>query len=323
MSESQKKKPAARTLRIEAGHEGQRIDNFLLGLLKGVPRSYVYRIVRRGEVRVNKGRVKAAYRLCNGDLVRVPPVREAEREPASPGRGVLERLEQAILYEDRNLVVLNKPSGVAVHGGSGLSYGVIEAFRVLRPGERCLELVHRLDRETSGCLLIAKRRSTLRQLHELLRGTGIDKRYLALVAGSWPMDRMESKAPLRKNTLRSGERMVRVQPDGKEALTRFRVRRRLPGCMLVEARPVTGRTHQIRVHAAHLGTPILGDLKYGDEAANRRFRERGLRRLFLHAEFLRFRLPEAGRSLEIQAPLEPALASLLTVLEAEARNEAG
>ncbi len=313
MSESQQKKPTVRNVRIEPGYEGQRIDNFLLALLKGVPRSYVYRIVRRGEVRVNKGRIQAGYRLRAGDLVRVPPVRVAERVHTTPDSRLLERLEQAILYEDRRLLVLNKPSGIAVHGGSGLKYGVIEAFRAMRPGERYLELVHRLDRETSGCLLIAKRRSVLRDLHEMLRGTGVDKRYLALLEGTWQQERVEVKAALQKNTLRGGERVVRIHPDGKEAVTRFRVRERFQGSMLVEARPVTGRTHQIRVHATHQGTPILGDAKYGDEDANREFRALGLKRLFLHAESLRFRLPDE-KELKIQAPLEQPLESLLARL---------
>jgi 23S rRNA pseudouridine955/2504/2580 synthase len=312
--EFQQKKPAVRNVLIEQGHEGQRIDNFLIGLLKGVPRSYVYRIVRRGEVRVNKGRIQASYRLQAGDLVRVPPVRVAERVHATPDSRLLQRLEQAILYEDSQLLVLNKPSGIAVHGGSGLSYGLIEAFRAMRPDERYLELVHRLDRETSGCLLIAKRRSMLRHLHEMLRSTGVDKRYLALLAGTWQQERVEVKAALQKNTLRGGERVVRVDPGGKEAATRFRVRERFQGSMLVEARPVTGRTHQIRVHAAHLGTPILGDEKYGDDAANQAFRAKGLRRLFLHAESLRFRLPDEKRELKVHAPLEQRLESLLAGL---------
>lgn len=313
MSEVKQNSPKVRQVMVEAEYAGQRIDNFLLGLLKGVPRSYIYRILRRGEVRLNKGRVAASQRLQAGDVIRVPPVRVAEREtPPKPGNRVLAQLEQAILYEDKRLLVLNKPSGIAVHGGSGVQYGVIEAMRALRPEERQLELVHRLDRDTSGCLLIAKRRSVLRILHELLRGDGVEKRYLALVAGRWERDRETVQAPLLKNTLKSGERMVRVDPEGKPATTRFRVLTRFSDATLLEAQLLTGRTHQIRVHLAHLGTPVLGDEKYGDADANRHFRERGLRRLFLHAEALTIHWPEAEEGVQrFEAPLEPELRQLL------------
>lgn len=302
-------------VQVEAGYEGQRIDNFLLNLLRGVPRSYIYRILRRGEVRVNKGRIKASYRLNEGDLVRVPPVRMAEKSSSSgAGPRQLEMIEQSIIYQDKRLLVLNKPSGMAVHGGSGLSFGVIEALRQLRPEEREMELVHRLDRDTSGCLMVARRRSALRQLHALIRGDGIDKRYLALVAGKWHRDRVVVNEPLLKNTMRGGERIVIVDPLGKPSVTHFRVRERFPGCTLVEAKLITGRTHQIRVHAAHLGTPILGDVKYGDDAANKAMRNRGLKRLFLHAESLRFTWPETAEELAFQAPMEPALIKLLSDL---------
>jgi len=314
MSESEQKKTSVRILRVESEYEGQRIDNFLLNVLKGVPKSYVYRIIRRGEVRVNKGRKSAGYRIQTDDMVRIPPVRLVERETAKPDNRLLKRLEPAILYRDNRFLVLNKESGLAVHGGSGLNYGVIEALRVLFPEERALELVHRLDRDTSGCLLISRRRSALRTLHELLRNNQIDKRYLALVAGSWDKDRIEVAQPLRKNTLKSGERVVRVDPLGKSALTRFHVRRRFDGCMLVEAKLVTGRTHQIRVHAAHLGTPILGDQKYGDNGHNHHMRLLGLKRLFLHAESLRFRWPESSADTVIEAPLETALQALIARL---------
>lgn len=317
MSSIQPISGAVHILNIESGYDGQRIDNFLLNYLKGVPKSLIYRILRRGEVRVNKGRIKANYRLRTGDQVRIPPVRMTERdEPERVDSRQLDRLESAILYEDKQLLVLNKPSGIAVHGGSGLSFGVIEALRQLRPEERQLELVHRLDRETSGCLLIAKRRSALRTLHELMRSSGIDKRYVALVRGHWSRDRIEVDAPLLKNTLQGGERVVVVDPRGKESITRFSVRERFADHMLVEARLMTGRTHQIRVHAAHLGTPILGDEKYGDSSANRILKERGLRRLFLHAESLTFRWPEERQEQRFKAPLEPGLESLLDRLRA-------
>jgi len=312
MSNSQQTSSAVHTLNIEQGYEGQRIDNFLINYLKGVPKSLVYRILRRGEVRVNKGRIKANYRLRVGDQVRVPPVRMAEKdEPRRVDSRQLARLENAIIFEDKRLLVLNKPSGVAVHGGSGLNFGVIEALRQLRPEERQLELVHRLDRETSGCLLIAKRRSALRTLHELMRRNGIDKRYIALVEGSWRRDRIEVDAPLLKNTLQGGERVVVVDPRGKESVTRFSVRERMGDFLLLEARLMTGRTHQIRVHAAHLGTPILGDEKYGDATANRTMKEQGLKRLFLHAETLRFRWPDEKQDQLFRAPLEPTLDELL------------
>ncbi len=264
---------------------------------------------------MNRARVKASYKLQDGDQVRIPPVRVAQRDEAvRPGDKLLQRLEQAILHEDRRLLVLNKPSGVAVHGGSGLNYGVIEALRVLRPKEQHLELVHRLDRDTSGCLLVAKRRSVLRTLHELLRGSGVDKRYVALVAGRWEQERAKVDAPLLKNQLKSGERMVTVNPDGKSALTHFRVLEHLPGATLLEARLITGRTHQIRVHLAHLGTPILGDQKYGDAASTEMSRELGLKRLFLHAESVAFSWPEEDGEMHFQAPLEPALVKLLQKL---------
>jgi 23S rRNA pseudouridine955/2504/2580 synthase len=314
MSES-KQNSSVRQLLVEADNVGQRIDNFLLGLLKGVPKTHIYRILRKGEVRVNKGRIRANYRLKAGDLIRIPPVRVAEREQKPrPGSKILQRLERAILYEDKRLLVLNKPSGVAVHGGSGLNYGVIEALRLLRPDERQLELAHRLDRDTSGCLVVAKRRSALRTLHELLRRNGVDKRYVALVSGRWEKERAKVEAPLLKNRLQGGERVVKVDPDGKPALTHFRVRERFREATLVEARLVTGRTHQLRVHLAHLGTPILGDEKYGDGEANRLMRELGLKRLFLHAESISIRWPDEGGELRIEAPLEESLKQLLDKL---------
>lgn len=284
---------------------GQRIDNFLRAQLRGVPKTLIYRILRKGEVRVNKGRVKPEYKLQAGDLVRVPPLRLAERDEPEPlAQGLLERLEAAIVYEDKALIVLNKPAGIAVHGGSGLSYGVIEALRQLRPDAKELELVHRLDRDTSGLLMIAKKRSMLRHLHQALRGDGVDKRYMALVRGRWETSKKQVNAPLLKNTLRSGERMVEVTEDGKEALTLFRVLRRFGDfATLVEARPVTGRTHQIRVHARHAGHSIAGDSKYGDEEFTREIRELGGKRLFLHAYALRVPLPDGGE-LALEAPVD-------------------
>ncbi len=294
---------------------GQRIDNFLRAQLRGVPKTLIYRILRKGEVRVNKGRVKPEYKLQAGDLVRVPPLRLAERDEPEPlAQGLLERLEAAIVYEDKALIVLNKPAGIAVHGGSGLSYGVIEALRQLRPDAKELELVHRLDRDTSGLLMIAKKRSMLRHLHQALRGDGVDKRYMALVRGRWETSKKQVSAPLLKNTLRSGERMVEVTEDGKEALTLFRVLRRFGDfATLVEARPVTGRTHQIRVHARHAGHSIAGDSKYGDEEFTREIRELGGKRLFLHAYALRVPLPDGGE-LALEAPVDEVWARTLEKL---------
>ena len=284
---------------------GQRIDNFLRTQLKGVPKTLIYRILRKGEVRVNKGRIKPEYKLQAGDVVRVPPLRLAERDEPEPlAQGLLARLEAAIVFEDKALIVLNKPAGIAVHGGSGLNYGVIEACRQLRPDVKEIELVHRLDRDTSGLLMIAKKRSMLRHLHEALRGDGVDKRYLALVRGNWPTAKKQVNAPLLKNNLRSGERMVEVNVEGKEALTTFRVLRRFGEfATLVEASPITGRTHQIRVHAKHAGHSIAGDSKYGDEEFTREIRELGGKRLFLHAHSLRVKLPD-GEVLTVDAPVD-------------------
>lgn len=296
---------------------GQRIDNFLRAQLKGVPKTLIYRILRKGEVRVNKGRIKPEYKLQAGDVVRVPPLRLAERDEPEPlAQGLLERLEAAIVYEDRALIVLNKPAGIAVHGGSGLNYGVIEAFRQLRPDAKDLELVHRLDRDTSGLLMIAKKRSMLRHLHEQLRGDGVDKRYMALVRGHWATAKKQVNAPLQKSNLRSGERMVEVDGEGKEALTLFRVLRRFGDfATLVEAKPVTGRTHQIRVHAKHAGHSIAGDSKYGDDDFTREIRELGGKRLFLHAYELHVPLPEGG-VLKLEAPVDEVWVKTLERLSA-------
>ena len=284
---------------------GQRIDNFLRTQLKGVPKTLIYRILRKGEVRVNKGRIKPEYKLQAGDMVRVPPLRLPERdEPVPVAQGLLERLEAAIVFEDKALIVLNKPAGIAVHGGSGLSFGVIEALRQLRPDAKELELVHRLDRDTSGLLMVAKKRSMLRHLHLQLRGDGIDKRYMALVRGRWDTGKKQVNAPLLKNTLRSGERMVEVTEEGKDALTLFRVLRRFGDfATLVEAKPVTGRTHQIRVHARHAGHSIAGDNKYGDEEFSAVIRDLGGKRLFLHAYALKVPLPDGGE-LSLEAPVD-------------------
>ena len=304
-------------LEVTSAYAGQRIDNFLRARLKGVPKSLIYRILRKGEVRVNKGRIKPEYKLQTGDMVRVPPLRLAEKnEVESFATPVLDRLEAAIIYEDKGLIVINKPAGIAVHGGSGVSAGVIEAFRQLRPEAKELELVHRLDRDTSGLLMIAKKRSMLRHLHTQLRGDGVDKRYLALVRGNWPASKKSISAPLLKNNLRSGERMVEINPEGKEALTQFKVLSRFSNiATLVEARPITGRTHQIRVHAKYAGHSIAGDQKYGDEAFSKLIRGFGGKRLFLHAYSLTITLPD-DKKLTVEAPVEPLWESTLEQLGA-------
>lgn len=301
---------------MTAGEEGQRIDNFLLTRLKGVPKTKIYRILRTGEVRVNSGRIKPSYRVQAGDSVRIPPLRQAEPATAQrPGDRVLEMVASSIIFEDKGLLVVNKPSGLAVHGGSGLSYGLIEALRALRPEAPFLELGHRLDRDTSGCIVIAKKRSVLRAFHELLREGGSDKRYLALLKGRWRGGEIKVDAPLRKNVTQSGERMVRVSEDGKPALTIFRPVTIYKDATLVEAELITGRTHQVRVHAAHTGHPIAGDEKYGDEAFNKRMGEVGLKRLFLHASALSFTLPESGQVVSVSAPLGDELRAVLDRLE--------
>ncbi|WP_323944555.1 23S rRNA pseudouridine(955/2504/2580) synthase RluC [Aeromonas hydrophila] len=302
-------------LTIEAEHEGQRIDNFLKTQLKGVPKSLIYRILRKGEVRVNKKRIKPEYKLCTGDEVRVPPVRVAEKnELPSANLGSIQRLESQILFEDDAMIVLNKPSGMAVHGGSGLSFGVIEGLRALRPEARFLELVHRLDRDTSGVLLVAKKRSALRSLHEQLRVKTMRKQYLALVRGQWQPHAKVVNAPLRKNDLQSGERVVRVSSDGKPSETRFRIARQFAEATLVECSPITGRTHQIRVHTQHAGHPIACDDKYGEAAFDDKMRSQGLKRLFLHAWKLSFIHPADGREMQVEAPLAPELDDFLNKL---------
>ena len=296
--------PAVQLVEISEENSEQRLDNFLISMLKGVPKSKIYRIVRKGEVRVNKGRVDAKYRLQEGDIVRIPPVRVAEPQTeAFVPQTLRQSLERDILYEDDVLLVLNKPPGFAVHGGSGLDSAIIEGLRLLRPASRFLELVHRLDRDTSGCLLIAKKRSALRKLHELFRGEGIQKTYLALLAGQWARKKTVVTAPLQKNVGKGGDRMVTVNRTGKEAETLFTRIKLLPDATLVEASPKTGRTHQIRVHAAWLGHPIIGDERYGDFEINRGFKKKGFKRLYLHAYKLEFAHPVTGKHLLITAPM--------------------
>ncbi len=298
---------------IEVSHEfaDQRIDNFLIRELKGVPKSRVYRILRKGEVRVNKGRVTPNYRLQAGDKVRIPPVKLAQQKQIClPAQGLRQRLQQRILYEDESLIVLNKPSGIAVHGGSGLSFGIIETLRVMRPEAKELELVHRLDRETSGCLMLCKRRSLLRELHSALRHQRIEKYYSALLQGKLAAHWKE-QAPLKKNVLTSGERLVRVDKEGKSAVTLFKRIEQYSQCGLAEILLKSGRTHQIRVHAAHGGHVLAGDEKYGDRHFNASLRQKGLKRLFLHAHRLQLPEMEKLQQREFVAPLDEELLAVL------------
>jgi 23S rRNA pseudouridine955/2504/2580 synthase len=302
-------------LEITDEQAGQRIDNFLVTRLKGVPRTRVYRIIRKGEVRVNKGRIKADYKLKIGDVVRVPPVRVAEPEALpQAGEGLRKAVEASVLYEDDSLLVINKPHGLAVHGGSGIRLGLIETLRQIRPQAKFLELVHRLDRDTSGCVMVAKKRSMLRYLHDLLRTNGIQKHYQALVIGQWPARKSKVDAPLLKNTLKSGERIVKADASGKPALTRYQVLQKFSEYTLVQAYPVSGRTHQIRVHCQFAGHAICGDEKYAPEEENKKLRELGLKRLFLHAESLEFMLPDSNQKLVVTAPLDEALKHFLAKL---------
>ena len=297
---------------------GQRLDNFLLGTLKGVPRSHVYRLIRSGQVRVNSGRATPSYRLKLGDRVRVPPVVQRPGAP-SPVAGGYEWLAARIVHEDARLIVLDKPAGLAVHGGSGVSLGAIEALRALRPELKQLELVHRLDRATSGCLLIAKRRSALRTLHALLREGRVEKRYLALVRGRWPQAVTNVDVPLttRRGT---GEARVEVDPGGKPAHTSFHMLEALRGgASLVEVATATGRTHQIRVHAAHVGHPLAGDERYGDSAFNHQLEELGLKRMFLHAHAIAFTWPDGDEEFAVSVPLPEELKQVLNRLEGPTR----
>ena len=308
------RKDSAARHRVGTDAAGQRVDNYLLRILKGVPKSHVYRIVRSGEVRVNSRRVAPAYRLQCGDDVRLPPVRTATPTQTAVPRPD-PRLESAIVYEDEHLLALNKPSGFAVHGGSGIAFGVVEQLRAQRPQCRFLELVHRIDRDTSGLLLLAKKRSALTALHAELRDGRVRKQYLALVRGKWRNPRQSVRLNLRKTVLASGERRVHVDAAGQAAHTEFRLERSWHEYSLLRAELKTGRTHQIRVHLAHVGYPIAGDDKYGDFELNKRLARSGLKRMFLHAASLSFRHPASGAMLTLEAPLPDDLQRFLHGLE--------
>jgi 23S rRNA pseudouridine955/2504/2580 synthase len=311
---------------VSADEAGQRIDNFLMRHFKTVPRSRVYRLLRKGEVRVNRKRVDAEYRIQEGDEVRLPPVRiDAGEEPGRPSSSLLELLERAIIFQDRHLLVVDKPAGVAVHGGSGMSFGVIEALRASRPRET-LELVHRLDRDTSGCLLVARDRTTLTALHAVIRNGGMHKTYLALVAGSWQLGTKRIDAPLATDNRQHGERHVRVAAAGKDSVSVFKPVQFFSAlATLMEVDIPTGRTHQIRVHASFAGHPILGDDKYGDRERNAELKRHGLKRTFLHAQSVAFEWPGSGVPFHVSAPLPGELAGVLdaiTPLKSKTRKRA-
>jgi len=303
---------SVRIVRVDANHQGQRVDNFISARLKGVPRSAVYRMIRTGQVRINGGRCKAVTRLSEGDEVRVPPARTRNREGVTVSDQVIQQVEASILYEDGDLLVLNKPSGMAVHAGSGLPWGLIDVLRQSRPTEYC-ELVHRLDRETSGCLVLARTGAALKQLVTQFRDGLVEKRYLCLMNGEMSETLIRVDAPLAK--IQAGSRrQVEVVADGKPALTHFHLLQSFPGCSYAEAELFTGRTHQIRAHARSVGMPLAGDELYSSRASLKEWRKRGLKRLFLHAHRLGLNTP-SGEAMEFDAPLPAHLKSVLDALE--------
>ncbi|MGI1678029.1 MAG: 23S rRNA pseudouridine(955/2504/2580) synthase RluC [Cellvibrionaceae bacterium] len=311
---------SVRFLEIDSDQAGQRIDNFLITQLKGVPKSRIYRLIRKGEVRVNKGRIRVEYKLKVGDLVRIPPIRVAEQKAqVKPSAQLTELILQSLLYEDDDLYVLNKPTGMAVHGGSGINLGVIEVMRQIFENPK-LELIHRIDRDTSGCLVIAKRRAVLRHVQDQFREKTVKKSYMTLVAGKWPRHIKQVDAPLLKNQLSSGERIVKVNIEGKPSVTNFNVLDRFESATLLLASPITGRTHQIRVHTQSVGHPIIGDDKYGDLDSNKALRSVGVKRLFLHAASIAFDLPSDNRRVEIEAPLPTDLSLPIEALHLKSAN---
>ena len=298
---------------VTAAGDGQRLDNFLIRHLKGVPRSRIYRLIRRGEVRVNKKRSKPVNKLTLGDSVRLPPISMAESaKPNKPGVELVKRLLKSVIFENDDLLVINKPSGFSVHGGSGIRLGLIEAFRQIKPEWAALELAHRLDRDTSGCLLICKNPIYLKYLHAEFKAKTVTKHYLAVVHGYWPDALCEVDVPLLKNELASGERIVKVDKTGKESKTRFEVIKRFAKATLVKALPETGRTHQIRVHCQHAGHPIVGDARYTSRAKALHLPE--VKHLCLHASKISFTEPQSGVLLSFEAELDPQLAELLNTL---------
>src|SRR3990167_10467735 len=315
MTETSHKKTAVQYIAATEDDSGQRIDNFLMRHLKNIPKSRLYRLLRKGEVRVNSKRVSACYKLNPDDRIRLPPVYlEAVAPSAVPGNTLLVMLKKCTIYEDKNLLIINKPAGLSVHGGSSVKIGLIEALHHLYPEWPALELAHRLDAETSGCLILAKKRSILKELHELLRLGKMRKIYMALTQGHWKPSELRVEVALQKSYLQGGERIVKVDSQGKNALTVFKPIETLTGAMLVEATLHTGRTHQIRVHAKYRRHPIAGDEKYGDKEFNKKMRQHGLGRLFLHAKSIGFVLPSIGQTVKVTAPLDDDLAVCLRLI---------
>ena len=303
---------------VDSDSAQRRLDNFLLSHLKGLPRPRVYRMIRSGEVRVNKRRARPGYRVVPGDVIRVPPIARIDKGFGTrPRQADSKWITDRVIYEDHDLLVLDKPAGLAVHGGSGLSFGAIELLRAAKPHSRCLELAHRLDRDTSGCLLVAKRRSSLRKLHEMFRDRKVDKTYLALLAGRWGGGRRTVDSPLHTQHRQDGERHVRIDKDGKPAMTQIEPQVRFDCATLVNAQLLTGRTHQIRVHTASIGHPVLGDRRYGSDDFLLE-KKLGLKRLFLHATALNFKSPSCDMRVAVESPLDDELRAVLARLEGEA-----
>ncbi|HBB81028.1 MAG TPA: 23S rRNA pseudouridine(955/2504/2580) synthase [Cryomorphaceae bacterium] len=318
MTSSDKKTPSVQFIEITEANQGQRLDNFLLSLEKGVPKSRIYRALRKGEVRVNKGRKKQTYKLELGDSVRVPPLHTQQKSSLTTVSDYIKKqLDESVLLEDNDLLILNKPSGLAVHAGSGIEQGIIEALRITRAELPYLELVHRLDRDTSGCLLLAKNRPALLNLQKQMLEHDIDKRYLTLLMGGWGKSERRIIEPLKKNTVTSGERMVRIDPEGKYAETLFIPLKHFSHAQLTEVILYTGRTHQIRVHAAHDGHPLAGDDKYGDRSFNKSMKKIGLNRLFLHAWKLGISHPTSSEKILIEAPIPQRLEDVINELKTE------
>ena len=312
MPSSTQKNHSVQFIEITDSNAGQRLDNFLLSLEKGVPKSRIYRALRKGEVRVNKGRKKQTYKLQLGDTVRIPPLRVTEKTISNTVSDFLrQQLTESILHEDDDLLILNKPPGIAVHAGSGIDQGIIEALRIIRAELPFLELVHRLDRDTSGCLLLAKSRTSLLHLQQQMVEHDINKRYLTLLKDSWGQEEKTVIAPLLKNTVSAGERMVQVNDEGKYAETLFIPLQQFPSAQLTEVVLFTGRTHQIRVHAKHIGHPLAGDDKYGQRAFNKQMKKAGLKRLFLHAWKLGITHPNTNEALQIEAPIPMPLQTFI------------
>lgn len=303
---------------IGSDNDGQRVDNFLLSKLKGVPKSRIYKILRSGEVRVNKGRVKPSTRLVVNDVVRIPPVRMAEQQSQTIPDSLIREIDENILFENNDIIIINKPAGLAVHAGSNIKLGVIDILRADRFKDNFIELAHRLDRQTSGCLVLAKSRQVLTELNKLMTSeNAVSKQYLALTQGNWAEGEHRINAPLSKNEIKGGERMVTVNPEGKKAISLFTPSEQFTNCSLVDIKLLTGRTHQIRVHASHEGHPVAGDSKYGDKTFNKQMKEIGLKRMFLHARTLEFDL---NGHINVTAPLDANLQKVINNLRINAAN---